>query len=275
MRPVQRGDSGFGVVEVQTVLMRQGFLRPLNSAETGHFGPLTESAVIHFQQTRVGPLKSPLRVTGRVDAATRWALEHASGEDQRLHIDARLPAGLTPKRQRLLEVALKLHALNIREQPNGSNSGPYIDDCFPPYLLNKPLPREPWCCFWAHHLCHLAHGEYPLGVRLGSCYRAYVLAKSKGVLRMADPTPGDMGVMLHRGEDGRLNMRGHMVIVLRVGDGGSRINTLEGNCGNRFALNVRRIDTFAGFINFYGEDEQPLDYERGVFKVGSAKASTR
>ena len=276
MRTLRRGDRGAGVAAAQHSLVKEGFLRTLSAAELGHFGPLTESAVIHFQQTHMGPGKTALDVTGRIDAATRWAFDHASGEEQRQHIDGRIPDGMTPKRQRLLELGLELHALNVHEQPNGSNRGPLVDPCFPPYLLPKPPPGEPWCCFWGHYLCYRAHGEYPLGVRLGSCYRAHVLAKAKGVWR-ADPTPGDLGVMLHRDEAGKLTLRGHLVVVLRVGvPGDNRINSLEGNCGNRFALGLRRTSTFAGFINWYPTDEQPRDYERGVIEASSvAREATR
>lgn len=255
--------------------MVNGFLRALSASERGNFGPITAAAVAHFQQTHLGPDHRPLAVTGVVDAATWWALEHPHGEDQRQRIDARIPAGLTPKRLAVLTKGLEFHALNVREQPMGSNRGAHVDMVLPSYLTKTPPPPpgNPWCCFCAFAIVKAGTGEFPLGAHIGSCYRAFVLGQARGLLR-STPKPGDIFLMLYRDDEGKLNQRGHAGIVLRAD--AARINTLEGNVGNRFALGIRQQSTIATYLDPYGADEQPVAWERGVVEGAAiAGASTR
>lgn len=273
-RPLQRGMSGTTIAELQTVLIGQGFLRALTAAELGHFGPITHTAVVHFQQTHLGPTRAPLKVTGVVDADTAWALQHASGEDQRSHVKTQIPAGLTPKRIAALTKALEFHARGVREKPNGSNRGPEVDLILPSYLLKQPPPGPPWCCYSAMAIAKQALGEWPLGGHIGSCYRTWILAQARGMVRTT-PTPGDLFLMLYKNDDGTWTQRGHIGFVLRADD--TKINTLEGNVGNRYALSRREQDTIHCYVDFYGTDEQPIGWERGTVAPALAAAgmSTR
>jgi hypothetical protein len=116
-------------------------------------------------------------------------------------------------------------------------------------------------------------GAYPCGAHIGSCYRAWVIGTSRGMVRTT-PIPGDIFLMLYRDADGSLTHRGHAGIVTRVGT--TQIDTAEGNCGNRFALGLRDQSTIAAYLNPYGPDEQPTQWERGVLVGDSvAGASTR
>jgi hypothetical protein len=261
------------VAAAQDVLVVNGFLRALSASERGHYGPITASAVSHFQQTHLGPDRTPLRVTGEIDQLTWWALDHASGEDQRSHITTRIPAGLTPKRIATLTKALELHARNIREQPNGSNRGPEVDRFLPSYLIKgpPPPPGPPWCCFSAMWVLREVLGKWPLGGHLGSVWRTHVIASKRGMVRET-PTPGDLFVMLYRDDSGAFSMRGHIGFVLRADS--DKINTLEGNVGNRFALSRREQSTIHCYVDPYDDtDERPVAWERGTVAPALAVAN--
>lgn len=270
MTTLRKGMRGDAIAAMQTILIAQGFLRSLTQSEIGTFGPITHAAVVHFQQTHLGPQRTPLKVTGVVDLDTAWALRHASGEDQRSHIQTSIPAHLTPKRTAVLAEALGFHALGAREQPNGSNRGPHVDRTLPSYLLKQPPPGPPWCCYSAMWLIKEALGSFPLGGHIGSCYRAWMLAKARGMVRSL-PTPGDLFLMLYRDDSGSLTQRGHIGFVLRVG--ATQINTLEGNVGNRYALSRREQNTIHCYVDFYGDGEQPTDWERGTVAPALAVAN--
>lgn len=267
---LRRGAYGETVAKMQAILIAQGFLRSLTPSELGHFGPITHSAVLHFQQTHLGPSRAPLNVTGVVDLDTAWALRNPSGEEQRSHIVTAMPAGLTPKRIAVLDKGLAFHARGVKEVPNGSNRGPEVDSILPSYLVKKPPPGPAWCCYSVMALIKEALGSFPLGGHIGSCYRTWVKAKARGMVT-DDPTPGDCFLMLWRDDNGNFTQRGHIGLVLRADD--DKINTLEGNVGNRYALSRRDRSAIHCFVNFYGQDEQPTAWERGTVAPALAVAN--
>ena len=262
------GDRGEGTELLQRILEAEGFLDMTGrrgKIPYGIFARRTESALVHFQQTHLDPeTGEPLEVTSVTDNATWRALRAPSGEPQRSHLQTTIPDGLTPHRTAVLDVALRFHGLDVREEPNGSNRGPHIDPLLPGWITKDPRRKgPPWCCFAVWALTYRALGHYPLGRSraCGSCYRTFKLAEKAGDWRL-EPIPGDWFVMLYRDPTGRLTLRGHTGIVLRVSS--THINTLEGNSGNRFKLGRRRRRTIAGYVNHFGPGEQLQDFERGV-----------
>jgi len=243
----------------------------------GEITPDVEAAILEFQRTHLGPDGRFLQADGVVGAATRWALSHASGEGQRSHVDASIPAGLGPQRQRVLEVALQEHARGVAEVPSGSNRGPELDKYLPQWAKTQPGPA--WCCFFYSWVVRSALDAWPLGAQLGSCRNARQRAGALGLYtpkgtRAERPIPGDAFLMDRGGG------HGHIGFVLRVSDDRTTINTVEGNCGNRVKVGLRELSDpeLVGFIDNV-PSEATEGWELGVLsarRVGGARPdSTR
>jgi hypothetical protein len=263
------GASGPSVELLAKYLQDSGAFRAGPLPE--HFTRELEACVKDFQQTHLGKQGAFLKSDGVVGPATWWALENASGAAQRSQLITSVPAGLGPQRRRILEVALAEHAKNVVEQPNGSNRGPELDKYLPDWLTKSAQSGPPWCCFFYSWVVKQALGDWPLRAREGSCGKARERAGALGIWRprsmpSAHPLPGDAFVMDHGGG------QGHIGFVLRVSKDGAELNTLEGNCGNRVKLGVRRLDEsdLVGFIDNV-PSEQPLEFERGI--VGGTRAA--
>jgi len=257
------------VTVVKQILLQQGFWT--HGTDSNLFGAALTKAVTYFQQTHINQHGKPCEVDGKVGSETWWALKHPSGPSQRNRIEGIIPTGLPDERRRLLEVALKEHG--AKEEPNGSNRGPRIDKYLPSWCLTYPGP--PWCCFAYSWVCKQALGYYPTGRREGSCTAAYKRAKKQGVwIPRRDsnfPIPGNAFVMIKGGG------KGHIGFVLRVEDDGSRINTIEGNCGNRFKVGLRDVDKrITGYIDVCGDSGGiPIEsFDRGVIDASDVGHAT-
>jgi hypothetical protein len=265
------GSKDPAVAELLTILRAQGYWP---SAETpSSFTAEVERHVHDFQMTHLGRNGRALDSDGAVGDDTWWALTNPSGPAQQSSIRTGVPKGLQPQRTKILEVALAEHAKGVKEEPDGSNRGPDVDRYLPDFMRARP-PGPAWCCFFYSWVMNAALGKYPLGKREGGCKAARELA---GNLKLwipkfqaqaqKRPFPGD-AFLMDKGGD-----HGHIGLVLRVSADGSRINTLEGNCGNRVKLGLRDVGDpqIAGFIDNVPE-ESSTDFERGVVqapKVGA------
>jgi hypothetical protein len=174
-----------------------------------------------------------------------------------------VPNGLGHKRALIIGVALQKQG--IVEKPLGSNRGPEVERLIPAWAIpDDPKARGPaWCCFAAFKIAHEATGAFPLGRWHGSCTKAWKAAQKAGVAVRNDgtrvPYPGD-AFLIGEGDDMR-----HIGIVYRVAVDGSAINTLEGNCGQRFRCGTRSLvdGQIAGWIDFV-PSERPDGFERGL-----------
>lgn len=227
--------------------------------------PDVETQILEFQRTHLGPDGRFLTVDGVVGDATRWALAHPDGDAQRSNIRATIPRGLGPQRTRILEVALQEHARGVVEVPNGSNRGPDIDKYLPQWAKTQPGPA--WCCFFYSWVVRSALEAWPLGQQIGSCRNARQRAGALGLyapkaLHPERPIPGDAFVMDRGGG------HGHIGFVLRLSEDRKRINTVEGNCGNRVKIGLRELGDpeLVGFI-----DNVPSEADTG-FDLGIAPA---
>ncbi|MGH1491825.1 MAG: CHAP domain-containing protein [Acidimicrobiales bacterium] len=252
------GDTGDAVLLLQHAMKVQGFFE--KGSPRGNFLELTQEAVRYFQMTHLGPDGTNLEVTGEADDDTWWALIHPSGREQRSGIKGRGPKSLTTERRKLLAIARKEHSAGTKEIPDGSNSGDGV---------TKIVPRgtkPPWCCFFVSWCWHQLTGEWPLGARHGHVLTFWREADKKNTAHKKGdyaPRPGDAFVMLYR-KNGRLNGRGHIGWVYSVAPDGKSFNTLEGNCGNRVKLGVRKVSqgTLVGFVNLFGDEAVADESER-------------
>ena len=250
---LHQGDEGSNVITLQKLLQSQGYF---DGAALGHFKELTLAAVLHFQQTHNGPDKRPLKCDGEVGSNTWWALFNPSGEAQRNRRPQSNPNVKNPKRDSLIAWAEGEHAKGIHEIPDGSNWSPRIKDYLAAAGLDFPAP---WCESFACCGNWEAVGAYPIGhtgLVLGAWNKARELGMAKTVRYF--PRPADQFVMLHG--DGT----GHTGFIYRVSKDGRTVNTIEGNCANRVALQRRDVNTFAGFINVFGDGDQAVDFDLGL-----------
>jgi hypothetical protein len=276
MSVLKIGSVGPEVVKVKAQLAKQGAWSAHNTSP--NYTPSLAKAVAYFQQTHLNERGEPCGVDGRVGLETRWALAHPTGKAQRNFITVGsegLPGGLSEGRSSLLAIAIAQHG--IKEVPNGSNrsSSPRggVDKFLPHWCRKDDEKGPPWCCFFVSWVHNEALGVYPLGERVGSCARAWKLAQGGMRFRNSgrrSPGPGDAFVMLYK-SDGSFTGKGHIGFVLRVSEGNSKINTIDGNCGNRVKVGVRDLtdDRVVGFIDPWKDGRTLQNFDRGLIAASN------
>jgi len=250
---IRLGDKGLPVSNLQIKLKSQGFL---DGPPSGIFDAETYSAVRYFQATHLGPDGKFLETDGIVGPATQWALDNPSGVSQSSGLSPKIPAGLTVKRDAVLHVAEKEHAAKVRAEPDGSNWGDGI-------IKYGRRPGWAWCALFTTWVWRQAGvidfkepGTYYLLQRATKAGWFYSLNSDDYRARI----PGNALLWQHG------NRTGHVSIIARVSESGDKFNTFGGNEGNRVKFGVRDMNSrdLAGFINPFGDDEQPKDFERGL-----------
>jgi hypothetical protein len=255
------GDRGPEVQRLQELLVREGFLRIVPN---GIFEDATEKAVYDFQATHIGPDKKYLSTDGIVGPNTWWAIENPSGSNQRNNFDPIIPKGLTPIRQKVLEIATHEYRSNIHEDPDGSNTGDGV---------TKYLPGFPaqWCDCFINWVFKQATGKYPFGEHLEmSTWNSWQYSEKKGIYFKKEtytPYPGDFMLIQHKNAAGKWTHTGHIGIVSNVSANRKEgFCTISGNEGNRVKLGHRYYtqQNIIGFINPYGSTENCPDFEKGL-----------
>jgi len=283
MKILRFGDKGEEVKRVQEILKQQGFFK---GEPLGNFQSLTLAAVKYFQSTHIGPDGKFLEIDGIVGSDTWWALDHPSVKEQRNFIEPCIPDGLSPMRKKALEIALIERGKGVHEVPDGSNWGPEIKKY-------GGSPGWAWCCLFATW-CYRQAGMF--NIKEPSTYDFWKLAEKNGwfyPLDSKDPRayiPGNAFLIQHKGPKGNWTHTGHIALIARVAFGGEcapnvvspapsqamKFNTVAGNEGNRVKFGIRTIKCkdLVGFINPFPEEEQPLDFERGIIQAQSVERAT-
>ena len=261
--------------EVQKMLNDLGFDGNLKQATR-------KSDLTYFQQTHLGEDGKPLKADAKVGDKTWWALRNPSGDAQRSGLEPKIPGGLTHVRVAILEQAIAQHALGVKEVPNGFNRGPEVDKYFPSWLRKKmgKGKGEAWCAFFVNWIVTETIQRRPWGGYIGSCYALWKASKKKGLGVYTDAShvqPGDAFLMFKTDPDKARPKGGHIGLVLRVSEDGTEFNTVEGNCGNRVKVGVRKTADVSRFINFC--EDGPVGasaFERGLVAAADvAAAGTR
>jgi len=239
------------VRELQRLLLSNGYTED-GLGVSGLFDKATTTNVSTFQLQHIDQDGNALVADGVVEEKTWWALEHASGDDQRNHLPSTMPVGLTERREHLLALLFEEHAKPVVEDPNGSNRSPDIDG----YWGNTGLIGLAWCCAFVSWALHEVLGEYPVDgdhhVGVQNMWRA---GQRLG-MEMTDPKPGDVFIQIKN--DGK----GHTGFVVGVSPDDATIYTCEGNCGNRVKLGRRNRSTIHHFLDCL-RDGQSTDFGRG------------
>lgn len=172
-------------------------------------------------------------------------------------------------------LALALGEVGTREA-TGRNDGP-VEKYMPVDQRGKGNPYCAWFVGWAWHQFF---GVHPYGGHIGRVVSLFEAAKKRreSIAHAELATqlrPGDAFIVLHG------NGTGHAGLVLRVGENGSIINTVEGNWRNQVGIATRAIADIDGGINPYGRlagEHDPAGWERGLISApfaGNSVAGTR
>ncbi len=187
--------------------------------------------------------------------------------------DPRIPAGLGPRRQRILEVALAELDRRVRERPPGSNRGPEVDRYLPTWARRTPGPA--WCAWFASWVLTQALGHVPTGQSRGGVATLRTDAKRVGlwVPKATGPiVPGDL-VCLDYGTG-----KGHVGIVLGLSLDENELATVEGNVRHAIRMGRRHLaDPLIVGTIYTVPDEPSPGFARGIPDGAKAlgKATTR
>lgn len=265
-RTLRRGDHGDDVRLVQTLLQAEGYFK---GTPLGNFGPVTETAVRHFQGTHIGVDGKFLEADGQVGPKTWWALFNPHGDAQRSYIPTPAPTASGSPRLRFVRYLYDMHARGIREIPDGSNYGdgvtPIVNACGFSYGIY-------WCLAAQAYAWREVFGKPPLGAMHVHCSTFWNEALKRGMAHPKSsyvPLPGDIAIYNYNGglkPGNRLTGPGHAAGVARVAVDARRFNALEGNVGNRFKHSIRAVaeSTLVGFVNLFGDEDQRPEFERGI-----------
>jgi len=273
---LKMGDQGQGVLELQRILRAQGFY---GGELNGAFDEATLEAIKHFQTTHIGAGGDFLAADGVVGPETEWAIAHPGGDAQKSNLindlwkqetpQPPIPAGLTPARAGALRYAFSEHKAGVHETPDGSNWGGGIQKY-------GGRPGWSWCCLfvtWCWRQARVVDFSEP------GTYNLLKRAEAKGWFYPLDSTdprariPGNALLWQHG------DRTGHISLIARVGERSRpagapmQYNTIGGNEGNRVKFGIRdeRSHGLVGFINPFGPDEQPPDFERGIIAAKSVE----
>lgn len=293
---LRKGDKGVHVEMLQKKLNEAGPPGTKPLAVDGDFGPKTQSAVIYFQQTHLGPGKtylSDVEQLGVVGVDTWWALSNFSGTPQRSGLPREIPKGTPTKRAKFLEIPLHEHEIGIKEDPDGSNWSTEPEGGIAKY---RPGGRPAaWCARFVHWCLDQAVDQGLIDAELrellddsGSCRRTMNHAKEAdedepGVNMWHYrkdgyiPRPGDVFIMQYVDDEGRHTGKGHTGIVLQVelDDRGrlENIVTVDGNSANRVKIGKRSMRHMEGFINLFGDQDEEPTFEFGL--IGDVRSMDR
>lgn len=148
-----------------------------------------------------------------------------------------------PRSERLVQLAAyHCDVLHVREEPESSNRGPWVDR----YLAAAGVePGNPWCAAFVTFLAGVAgYDDLPSHPAAVASWAHW----ARDTRRRRDvPRRGDLFYILHP------SGTGHMGIVLSPPDGAGQIRTIEGNTnegGGREGYEVARRERHARSLKF-------------------------
>jgi hypothetical protein len=262
------GSRSPDVKRLETILAAEGFFTyPPDDV----FSEYTFEAVKLFQTKHIGPDGQYLEPDGIVGPKTWWALEHPTGADQKNNLQFVYTDGLTPLRNKVIQLARAEYLKNVHEIPNGSNLSPDI--------RRYGGRGGPWCCTFTTYIFRSAG---VIGFQEASTWAFWKLAEKRGwfyPINSTDPKafiPGNSFLWQHKTAlGGHWTRTGHISIIVGANPNGWLFYTIGGNEGNRVKLGSRDIRHSAdliGIINPFPPDEQPLDFKRIVInKAGNVE----
>jgi len=158
-----------------------------------------------------------------------------------------------PKHAKALRSALQ--DIGVKEQPNGSNSGPRIVT----YQRATWLPGTGWTWCVAFCLYHLQKaGGFILPYRGAGAYAYLDWARANGwAVPAGRAVPGDM-VVFNIGA-------GHMAMLEKIA--GGEVHTVDGNVSNQVARRVRPLGKVRGFVHVPEKEHTLPPAKPPVFEV--------
>ncbi|WP_199611535.1 NlpC/P60 family protein [Flocculibacter collagenilyticus] len=250
------------VVLLQQLLRSHGYLRDRLPAE-GLFDQVTHDETVVFQTQHIDSEGLALHADGVVGRKTWWALHHGSGEKQRNNFIVEIPSDISALRAELLNLALKQYYKPVFESPDGSNRSAEIDE----YWGKTGLIGLPWCCAFVSWVLFHVFSDYPIAKQHHVGVQKMHLAAVKENLTCNNPKPGDIFVQLFSGG------KGHTGFVLGRSARNDSIYTIEGNCGNRLKVGLRKLVDIFTYIDCFN-DSQSINYAPITLNIGSLSGQT-
>lgn len=233
------GDDYEEVGSVHQELLEAGCSIDAAELAAHRFGPTTELAVKAFQAAHVDLQGHRLDQDGVVGPMTLWALQHpaASAAPSFTAPGWRSDIDQEPFEVRQI-LAAAVGEIGTREEPDGSNRGPRVDQYTGPEGLGQP-----WCAYFVSWCWSRREEGSPFG-KLGSVLKLKSWGDEHGRI-VATPQPGDLFLIM------RDHFHGHCGLVALVNPNGT-ICTVEGNCSNAVRGLIRDTGSITAFVRPLG-----------------------
>ena len=236
MSSLKVGDQGPDVGIVQQMLIEAGETINQQELDQSLFGPSMKTAVLDFQSSHVGPNGHLLDADGLVGPFTLAALHHpqtptesfiASGWSSNIS-DATNPEAAAA-------VGAAIGEIGTKEDPDGSNRGPRVDEYEGPDWLGSP-----WCALFASFCWAKAPHGSPFGVLASALKMRDWGVQNNALVSSNDlALPGDIGIILRAGG------RGHVEMAVAKEIAGQPLSLVGGNVGNAVRGTVRPRNAFS------------------------------
>jgi hypothetical protein len=228
-RVLKTGSKGPAVEDLQNLLKAHGFTQA--GPTDGDFGASTKKALVQFQQSH------NLDVDG-ICGPNTWMSLTSETVDPAPLVDTIVG---NARAVELLSIASR--EIGIVEQPDGSNGGPRVD-------VYTGKWRVPWCaCMVSWVLKQCSWNPWPKPI--AAVVRIRDWANTTGLYHNEagyDPQPGDIFIMLKKGQDGVDTGHGHTGFVLSYDKVKEEIRTIEGNASNAVRSLKRPRSAIDGYV---------------------------
>lgn len=244
MPPLQKGDRGTKVRELQKLLNEHGF--PLTV--DGDFGTKTHNAVRAFQAQHLDQLGQPLVIDGKVGPLTWWSLTHKKPLiETPTAVDFSLMPSTNLGGSKAGRAALKAAIGELNQgagEIGGNNRGPWVKK----YHNGLAAQGDAWCAAFVSW----CYSQTPAGIPFNYSVGARdILRQFKAAgwahppQEIYSPLPGDIVVWWRVRADG---WQGHIGLVHQLKDG--MLYTIEGNKSTMvqgFSYVFSRMEKLLGF----------------------------
>lgn len=247
-RLFKKGDQGPEVKEIQTLLMKKGYLT--NEEISGIFDNETYRAVRMFQSQNLDQNGQPLTVDGKVGPLTWWSLHHPKPvieTPSAVDFLQMPPASMGGSKRGRAALAAAIAELKVGAgEVGGNNRGPFVKK-----YLNGLAPEGKdgsWCAGFVSYCFSQNPAGMPFPYAVGARNilqafnkRGWAHKPGEGYL----PQPGDIVVWWR---DQPSSGKGHIGLVYQLSDG--FLYTIEGNKSPNvqgFNYVFSRMDKLLGF----------------------------
>lgn len=235
MASITVGDHGSDVGLVQQMLIEAGETIDQQELDQALFGPSTKTAVLDFQSSHIDVNGRPLTTDGLVGAITLAVLRSPRTPTETFLASGWFSDVSTAGPEAAVAVLAAIGEIGTKEDPDGSNRGPRIDQYEGPDWLGSP-----WCALFLSWAWAKAPNGSPFGVLASALKMHDWGVKNSCLVSSTDlALPGDIGIILRAGG------RGHVEMVVAKEVSGTSLSLVGGNVSNSVRGTVRTRSAFS------------------------------